>query len=181
MSTPPRPGDGAYAEFDDKDAARQAVRSLEELGVPRTRIFVDHAPDQDPTPIDTEERDKRILSRLAQFFVGGAIAGLVAGAVVGALAGLLIWGTETQAWTLLAVGAALFGMGLGVLWSLLIGKGESDRTPGTVYDRPAAAAPITIIARPEDGDDVDDLLRALDSVGGQNLQRVPADADLPER
>lgn len=181
MTSQPQPTTGASAEFGDDRAVRRAVQELERAGVARTRILVSGvAPDQSSTPIDTSVRDQRMITNLWNLAVRGAVLGLIGGAVFGAVLGSLIWSPMSPAWLLLSVGMAVFGIGLGMLWSLLIGKGESTHM-GTVYDEPAADQPTTVTVRPEDPDQVDRLVHMLEEAGGRNVRRMPSEADRPER
>jgi hypothetical protein len=172
---------GAYAEFTDRDSASEAVSRLERSGVPRSRILIDeHAPDQSSTPIDTEVRDKRTMTSLWTLGSRGLVLGLIGGAIFGAVLGSLVWSPMSPAWILLAVGLGVFGAGLGLLWSFLIGKGEGTHM-GTVYDEPAADQPTRITVRSDDPAEVERYLETLEAAGGRHLRRVPEEADKPER
>lgn len=181
MSTSPEQEIGAYAEFPENHHARRAVQALESRGVPRNHILISgHAPDQSSAPLDTESRDKGTIGSMWRLGTRGLVLGFLGGAVFGALLGALVWTPMTAAWMLLSIGLAVFGAGLGLMWSFLIGQGEGEHM-GTVYDEPAADAPIAITVRADDPKQIDELLKTLEEAGGQNLGRVPEGADRPRR
>lgn len=180
MSTSPQET-GAYAEFTDDHDARRAVQALEDKGVPRSDILIDaHAPDQSGAPLDTEARDKQTVGTLWGLGWRGILLGFLAGAIIGAVVGSLVWSPMTAAWILLSIAFAVFGSGIGLLWSFLIGKGEGSHM-GTVYDEPAADEPTRITVRTDDPETVERLLETLEAAGGANIRRVPESADRPKR
>lgn len=172
---------GAYAEFTDDHDARRAVQELEGKGVPRSHIIVSaHAPDQSGAPINTEERDKATVGSLWGLGWRGVVAGFIGGAIIGAALGSIVWSPMTPAWVLLALALAVFGSGIGLLWSFLIGQGEAEHM-GTIYDQPAADQPTRITVRTDDPEAIDRLLETLEAAGGANIRRVPDSTDRPER
>lgn len=173
---------GVYAEFADDTTVSEVVQRLEADGIPRAHILLDrHAPNQSPAPIHTAERDKKTVSQIVRFGAVGAVVGFVVGGLVGGLGGALLWDPDEPAWLLLAIGAALFGLGLGLLWGLLIRKGESATTMGTIYDRPQADVPIALTVRSEDAHELDRVVEMLEAAGGTGVHRVPKDTDVDER
>lgn len=172
---------GAYAEFPDRESAAEAVSELERRGVPLTHILLDaHSPDQSPTPIDTQERDKKTITSLWLTGIRGILAGVVLGALVGAIVGAIFWEVGSSMWLVFVVGLGAGIGGVGLLWGLALGKGEST-DKGTVYDVPDATAPVRLTVRTDDPGEIDPLMGVLQEAGGQHLARLPESADEPER
>lgn len=172
---------GACADFTDRDAARHAIRELEDQGIPRSRILVGgQAPDQDSAPMATGAQDKQTVNSMWRLGVRGTVLGFIGGGLAGGLLGAAVWSPMTPVWFFLAVAFAVFGTGLGLLWSFMIGKGEGDHM-GTVYDDPAADQPTMVTVRTDDPGRLESLLDTLAAAGGDNPRRVPQESDRSER
>lgn len=156
------------ASFDTRNAAENALRQLENLGVTESQVSVIVSDDTHGTHFITDRENKSdegiVAGGLAGGLVGAVIAGVLsAGALAVPAAGIVISG-----WLVSAAAGMGAGMAAGGVIGGLIGAGIPEHE-AQAYEDAVKGGAILMAVRPSNEDQADTVKATLSTLDAHNI------------